>query len=242
MKCEKKGGRLLFVATLLIALCFAISIVADAQKPSAPPKGAPVTSEKAGPPAPEKKGQQAMPGEQKGAQAEKGAEYAACSPEFPGEQIAGLVDFVGVLSSDLPGKLKPVLLNCDLAINNQLLGFLEDMQREIADAEFENEDQEKRFLGEKAKEVEIQLLLVQKPVKESEVKKLVAEIFELRQKSMNDQVAFLEKEAADLKKRLEERKKLKDQIVERKLKEITSEEPPKRVEGGSSGDDKLAWD
>jgi hypothetical protein len=233
MKCLEKGsGHLLFLTTLLIALCFSITIIANAEKPAPSPKAGPTTPEKKGQPV-------AKPGD---AQAKKGAEYAACSPQFPGEQIADMMGFVASLSPDLPDKLKPILLKCDVDVNGQLLGMLEDLQQQVADAQFDNEDQEKRFLDEKAREIEIQVLLTQKPVKEAELKKLVADIFEIRQNNMKDEAAGLEKEAANLKKRVEERQKAKDQIVERKLKEMTSETPPKAAEGGPPGEDKLSWD
>jgi hypothetical protein len=241
MKCLKKGSEhLLFLTTLLIALCFSITIIANAEKPAPPSKAAPAAPEKAGPTTPEKKGQPvAQPGD---AQTKKGAEFAACSPQFPGEQIADMMGFVASLSTDLPGKLKPILLKCDIDVNGQLLGLLEDLQQQVADAQFDNEDQEKKFLDEKAREVEVQILLTQKPFKEAELKKLVGDLFEIRQKDMKDEAAGLEKEAANLKKRVEERQKVKDQIVERKLKEMTSETPPKAAEGGPPGEDKLSWD
>jgi hypothetical protein len=233
MKCLEKGsGHLLILTTLLIALCFSITIMANAEKPAPSPKAGPTTPEKKGQPV-------AKPGD---AQAKKGAEYSACSPQYPGEQIADMMSFTASLSPDLPGKLKPILLKCDVDVNGQLLGLLEDLQQQVADAQFDNEDQEKRFLDEKAREIEIQILLTQKPVKEAELKKLVADIFEIRQQNMKDEAAGLEKEAANLKKRVEERQKAKDQIVERKLKEMTSETPPKPAEGSPPGEDKLSWD
>lgn len=232
MRCSKSGsGHVLFLTTLLVAMCFAIALIADAQSP--PMKSAPTAQEKGAKPAMEKK---AQPPEQ---EAEKAKEYAVCSPEFPGEQIAEMMEFAEIVSKDLPGKLKPVLLKCDLSVNNQLLAFIEDLQQQIAEASFENEEQEKRFLQEKAKEVEIQVLLAQKPAKEAEVKKLVADIFEIRQQNMKDQLGEMEKDAAELKKRVEERQKLKDQIVERKAKEIVGEplQTPAEKEA-----EKLAWD
>jgi hypothetical protein len=235
MKCRKKeGARLVFVTMLLIALCFSITFVANAQKPVPPSKGAPATQEK--------KAQPAAQQGQGGAQAQKGAEYAACSPDFPAAQIADLMDFVATLSKDLPGKLKPVLLKCDVDVNRQLLGFLADMQQNMGDVQFENEDQEKRFLNEKAKEVEVQLVMVQEPIKEAELKKLMSDLFDIKQQDMKDEAAGLEKEAAAIKKRVEERQKLKDQIVDRKLKEMTSENPPKPAEGAAAGEDKLSWE
>lgn len=233
MKCgNNRSGRWFFMTTLLLALCFAVAVVAGAQAPAAP-KTAPAAPEKAVKPAPEKK---ALTPEQ---EEERAKEFAVCSPEFPGEQIAEMMDFVEVISKDLPGKLKPILLKCELVVNNQLLAFVEELQQEIAEATFDSEEQEKRFLEEKAKEVEVQVLLAQKPVKEADLKKLVAEIFDIRQQNMKDQVAEMEKDASELKRRVEERQKLKDQIVERKVKEITGEPPQTAAEKEA---EKLAWD
>jgi len=241
--CKKESGHLFFLTTLLIALCFSITIVAYAEKPTPPSKGTPAAPEKAGPPSLDKKDQPAMPKEKGAAEAEKGMEYAACSPEFPGEQITEMMSFVESLSPDLPGKLKIVVLQCDFNVNGRILGFLEHLQQQVAEAQFGNEDQEKRFLDEKAKEVEIELLLTQKPLKETELKKLVADVFEIRQKNMAAEAASLEKEAADLKKRVEERQKLRDQIVERKVKEVAAGEATQKApEGGAPDRDNLSWD
>jgi hypothetical protein len=239
--CKKETGHLFFVATLLIALCFAITMVADAQKPAPPAKGAPAAPEKAGTPSMEKTNQPATQ-EKGGAEAEKGMEYAACSPQFPGEQIAEMMEFASSLSSELPGKLRAIVMQCDFNTNSRILGILENLQGQVAESQFETEDQEKRFLAEKAKEVEIELLLTQKPIKEAELKKLLSDIFEIRQKNMTDEAAALEKEAADLKKRVDERQNLKDQIVERKSKEISGETSKKAAEGGTPERDKLSWD
>ncbi|HMK34300.1 MAG TPA: hypothetical protein VK463_04475 [Desulfomonilaceae bacterium] len=236
------GGRAIVCVVALAALCFfcVTAMTAHAQQPASPSKQQPGAQEKAKSQVPAKAAQP-QPVEQAAGTDQKGDDYAACSPVFPGEQIAEMMNFVAVLSADLPGKLRPIVLKCDFAVNSQILGFLENLQEEIADAEFQNEDQEKNFLAEKAKEVEIQLALVQKPVNESEIKKLVGDIFEFRQKSMRNHAADLEKEAADLKKRVEEREKLKDQIVEKKAKEISAE-APQTAGAGPSADDKLSWD
>jgi hypothetical protein len=246
MKCwNKEGGYMLSVIVPLIALCFLFSTAASAQKHARQVKGTPAP-EKVSPANAKTNEQAAKPMEEGGPEAKKGMEYAACSPDFPGEQIDQLLNFAASLSPDLPNKLKPILMKCDFGVNDQLLGVLERAQEQVAQSQFDNKDQEKRFLHEESEEVEIQLLLAQKPVKEAEVTKLVGDLFDIKQKNMKDEAASLKKQAADLKKRIEERQKLKDQIVARKVKEISSPAPQPAAqaeeEGPPSKPDKLSWD
>jgi hypothetical protein len=175
------------------------------------------------------------------------AEYAMCSPSFPGEQVAVLMQFVKFLAPDLVPKLRSLLLKCDVELNNLLLAFIEDLQEEIASSEFDSDEQQQLFLTEKAKELEIQLVLLQKPVNQEELKKLVSEQFDLRHKRMQAHLTDLEKEVAALKQRVHEREDLKDQIVAQRVKDIldmprqrAAKEETSKEE--ASMDDKLFWD
>ncbi len=169
-------------------------------------------------------------------------EYAACSPDFPGEQIAEMMEFAAELSPPLADKLKPVLLKCDLKVNTQLLTFIELVQAEIASMDFESEQQEKLFLSQKAKEIEAEILLTQEPVNQAELKKVISELFELRQQGMQAYLATVSKEVDDLKKRVDERAKLKDKIVEKKMKELQGDRQESSQAKSSTDNDPLMWD
>ncbi len=177
---------------------------------------------------------------------DKVEEFAVCSPAFPGEQIVEMMEFTAKLSPKAAEKLRPILLKCDLDVNNELLGFLEDMQNEVADAQFDNEEQEKLFLAEKGKEIEAQLAVVQKPVNEGDLKMVVSELFDMKQASLKGHLADLEKETEQVKKRIAEREKLKGQIVDRKIKEMASsvEQPAQQKAQGekAQAEDPLDWD
>lgn len=174
--------------------------------------------------------------------AEPGEEYAACSPVYSGKEISAMESFLRELSPELGAKVKPILLKCDFKVNDQLLTTIAAVQEEMGETDFLNPEEEADFRQEKAKEIEIQVLLSQQPVNQAELKKLVTELFEIRQKSLNSELADLEKQAEMLKKRIEERKKLKDQITDRKVKELVSGEPPASEGKEPPPPDPLAWD
>jgi hypothetical protein len=218
--------RLLIVTALTLVLCWSFLLISDAKQP-APQQGAgDPAADKATPP--EKKG---TPASQKEAAppGEKGTDYDACSPVYPGEQIAQMMTFAKALSPELPGKLRPILLKCDVDVNNQILEFMEALQLEVSSLEFQNEQQEIDFLAEKAKEIEIELLLTEKPVKEAELKKLVTDLFYLLQKRLKVHAEDLDLEAKELKKRIEERENMKDQIVDKKIQGIKDMEKQGQV-------------
>jgi hypothetical protein len=233
---------------MLLSLVFCLALAAHAeQKPAtkstapaiekAPPGTPSATTQKGAAPPPEKQSSQAVPGKT-GSKEETAEEYAACSPDFPGEQVMQLMEFAGQISPDLAQRLRTIILKCDFDINNQLLGLLQEIRDEVSDTDFPDAEQQKKFLQTKAKEVELQILLSQKPVNEAEVKNLVDQLFDLRQQEMKDALVDLKKDADTLEKRIDEREKLKSQIVEKKMKEIISGEEAR--EGKSS--DKLSWE
>ncbi len=230
MKYDKGINRYLLILTALtFVLCCSFPLVSDAQKPAPQKKAGDPAADKATPP--EKKDAPATQGE--------GADYDLCSPVFPGEQIAQMMTFAKALSPELPGKLRPVLLKCDVDVNNQLLGFIEALQLEVSALEFLDEGHQLAFLEEKAKEIEIELLLTEKPVKEAELKKLVTELFDLVQKRLKVHAADLDLEAKELTKRIEERDNLKDRIVDKKVQSIKDRGKQGQVE---KSDDTLSWD
>jgi predicted metal-dependent hydrolase len=147
--------------------------------------------------------------------------------------------FAKALSPELPGKLRPILLKCDVEVNNRLLEFIETLQLQVSALEFRNEEQERDFLAEKTKEIEIELLLTEKPVKEAELKKLVTELFDIVQKRLRVHAADLDLEAKELKKRIEERDSLKDRIVDKRIQNLKDRQKQGQV--GKTGD-RLSWD
>lgn len=213
----------------VVALLFFCSLVADAQ-----PKGA---SEIKGAPA---GSTQAKKGESKTTTGEPGEEYAACSPNYSGEEIKAVEAFLAEFSQDLAMKTKQILLECDFRVNDRLLAFIKELQEEMADIEFASAEEEKEYRQEKAKEVEVQIALSKQPVDEAGLKKLVGELFDLRQKGMKSELADLEKQAEMLKKRIAERQQLKDKIVDRKTQELAGGAGP--TEGEEAPTDPLAWD
>jgi len=229
-----------FCLSLMALLIFSVAGLASAQKADKPA----AAQEKA---APQPKVAAPSPAQEPaGAPKDKAEEYAVCSPAFPGEQIAEMMEFTTKLSPGVAEKLRPILLQCDLNVNNQLLGFLEDLQNEVADTQFDNEEQEKIFLAEKGKEIEAQITVLQKPLNEAELKKVVSELFDMKQAGLKGHLADLEKEAEQVKKRIAERDKMKAQIIDRKTKEMAApmEQPPqqKAQDQQPQTEDPLAWD
>jgi hypothetical protein len=222
------------IGILAVALLFVCSLVAEAQQKGAPEKkGAPAAAPQAAKPdvkapAPSTTGQ-------------PGDEYAGCSPDYASEEIKAMEAFVAELSPELTPKFKAILLKCDFKANDDLLGYISSLQEDMADMEFANAEQEKEYRQEKAKEVEVQIVLSQKPVDQAELKKLVGDLFDLRQKGMQFELADLEKQVELLKKRVGERQQLKDKIVDRKAKELTAGEQPE-AEGKEPPPDPLGWD
>jgi hypothetical protein len=222
------------VGILAVALLFVCSLVAEAQqKGAADKKGAPAASSEAAKPdvkapAPATTGQ-------------PGDEYAGCSPDYDSEEIKAMEAFVAELSPDLTPKFKAILLKCDFKANDELLGLITSLQEDMADMEFASAEQEKEYRQEKAKEVEVQIILSQRPVDQAALKKLVGELFDLRQKGMQYELEDLEKQVELLKKRVAERQQLKDKIIDRKAKELTAGEQP-AAEGKEPPPDPLSWD
>jgi hypothetical protein len=167
--------------------------------------------------------------------------YATCSPDYSGREIFAMEQFLSAFSPELVEKMKPILLKCDFKVNDQLLTTVAAVKEEKAETEFANAEQEKEFLQAKGKEIAVQIVLSQQPVDRTELKKLLEELFEIRQNGMKSELASLEKQAALLKKRIDERKKLKDRITDRKAKELTQREHPKAA-GKGPVTDPLAWD
>jgi hypothetical protein len=223
--------------TLLILSVAGPAAAQKADKPAAPQEKAAPQPKVAAP------GQAA---ESPGAPADKMEEFAVCTPAFPAEQIVEMLEFTKKLSPQAAEKMRPILLQCDFNVNNQLLGFLEDLQNEVADTQFDNEEQEKLFLSEKGKEIEAQITLLQKPVNDAELKKVVSDLFDMKQATLKGHLADLEKEADQVKKRIAEREKLKSQIIDRKTKEMAApmEQPPqqKAQDQQPQASDPLAWD
>jgi hypothetical protein len=154
--------------------------------------------------------------------------YAVCSPKFSGQQIDTLLQFLKGLAPEKFPQLEEILLKCDFAANETLLQFITDLKAEIEQAKFINPEFKKLFEREKIKELEVQLALAEPTINDSQLRSLVSEIFDLRQQT-------LERAEADLKNRIEERKKLKDQIIEEKAKELKGESKP-------PASDELKWD
>ena len=147
--CDRGINRYLIIVTALaLVLCCSFPLVSDAQQPAPEKKAGDPAKDKATPP--EKK--DAPASQEEGAPlGEEGADYDSCSPVFPGEQIAQMMMFAKALSPELPGKLRPILLKCDVEVNNRLLEFIETLQLQVSALEFRNEEQERDFLAEKAK-------------------------------------------------------------------------------------------
>lgn len=229
LKIVTKAGQFFVVAAFAASLLLMSNAALAAEKKAAPQKGS-----------------EAKTAEQKAAPAattptESGEEYAACSPEFSDEQIVSITQFLKELSPELVPKIRAILLKCDFKVNDDLLSTLTSVQEEMAGTEFGSPEQERAFREEKIKEIEIQMVLTQKPVNQAELKKLVGELFEMRQKGMKSELADLEKQADLLKKRIEERQKLKEQITDRKAKELASG-AHSAEEGKEPPQDPLSWD
>jgi hypothetical protein len=221
---------------LTVVFYCSFPLVSDAQQPAPQKSAADPAADKTTPP--EKK--EAPASQKEGAHSgDKTADYDSCSPVFPGEQIAQMMAFAKALSPDLPDKLRPILLKCDVEVNNQLLEFIEAQQLKVSALEFRDEEQELDFLAEIAKEIEIELLLTEKPVKEAELKKLVTELFDIVQKRLTVHAVDLDLELGELKKRIEERKNLKDRIVDKKIESIKDRGKQDRMEKPG---DSLFWD
>ncbi len=233
-KIVTRTGQLFAIVAIAAVLLFVCSLVAEAQQKGAPEKKA---APAAGPEA--KKPEQKAPAPS--TPAEPAEEYAACSPDYSGDEIVAITEFVAEFSPDLAAKFRPILLKCDFKVNDNLLGFIAELQEEMSDMEFATPEQEKEFRQEKAKEIEIQMALNQQPVNQAELKKLVGDLFELRQKGMKAELADLEKQAETLKKRIEEREKLKDKIAEQRAKELAASLDQSETEGKEPADP-LSWD
>jgi hypothetical protein len=228
-----KTGQLFAIVAVVAALLFVCSLVAEAQQKGAPEKkGAPAAAPEA------KKAEPKAPAPS--TPAESGEEFAACSPDYSSDEIAEMAVFLAEFSPDLAAKFKPIVLKCDFKVNDNLLGAIAEVQEEMADMEFVNAQQEKEYRQEKTKEIEIQIALAQQPVNQADLKKLVGELFDLRQRSMKAELVDLEKQVEALKKRIEEREKLKDKIAERRAKELAVGETHETEV--KEPVDPLAWD
>ena len=182
LKIVTKAGQFFAVAAVAVSLLLVCNAALAAEK-----KAAPQTAS------------EAKTSEQKAAPAattpaEQGEDYAACSPEFSDEQITGATSFLKDLSPELVPKVREVLLQCDYKVNDDLLTTLTSIQEELAGMEFGSAEQESEFRREKIKEIEIQVALAQKPVNQGELKKLVGDLFEMRQKGLKAELADLEKQ------------------------------------------------
>ncbi len=215
-----KTGQFFAIVAAVTALLFVCGPATAAERKGAPEKKAPpVATTSAG----------------------TGEEFAACSPDYSDKQILAMAKFVGQLSPELVLKVRPILLKCDFKVNDRLLTTIAEIQDEMDEIEFASPEQEKEFRQEKAKEIEIQIVLTQKPINQAELKKLVGDLFEIRQKNMKSALADLEKQVELIKKRIEERQKLKDRITERKAKELVTGEQPE-ADDKEPPNDPLAWD
>jgi hypothetical protein len=223
LKIVPKSGQFFLLVAVAAALLVLCNLALAAEKKAAPA----AVSE-------------AKHSEQK-ATADSVEEYAACSPEYSDKQIQDITKFISELSPGLVPKMREILLRCDFKVNNDLLGTLTSVQEELAGMDFSNAEQAKEFRQEKSKEIEIQIALAQTPVNQGELKKLVGELFDFRQRSMKHELADLEKQAEMLKKRIEERQKLKEQITDRKIKEIATG-AHSSPEGKEPAHDPLSWD
>ncbi len=168
-------------------------------------------------------------------------QYAACSPQFPAEQIADMVAFVAQISPELPDKVRPILLKCDLNVNSQLLEFLERIQEEVALVEFDDDAQEKLYLQEKTKQIEAELILLNKPINDANLKLVVGQLFELRQQGLKQYIERIQKDLDEAKTRVAKRESNKEKIVDKKAKELID-----IVQGGSKAenpeDDDMDWE
>jgi hypothetical protein len=238
MRCGKIAS---ILVSLVLALCLAGGMCLAQQKPATPAPAPPAAA----------KDQQPAAGQIGGKTTpEQAKEFAACSPAFPGEQISEMMEFAVSLSPELPAKLKPVLMKCDFEVNNRILAFIEDAQEELASLPADDPEAQKMLTQTKAKEMETELILAVKPVNEKELQRVVGDLFEIRNNAMKARLKDLEEETKEIKARLDERKQMKDQIVGKKMKELTSDEPPQQAMSGAPGSkpeaapkpDKLSWD
>ncbi len=223
-----RTGLVLAIATVAAALLCVCSVATAAEK-----KAAPTAVSEA------KKPEQKAPAAT--VAAEPGEEYAACSPDHSDKEILAATKFLGELSPELVVKVRTILLKCDFKVNDDLLNAIGAVQEEMAGTEFANAEQAKEFRQEKTNEIEIQIALIQKPVDQAELKKLVGNLFEIRQRSMKAELADLERQAELLKKRIEERQKLKAQITDRRVKDLVSGQQ-RPTEGEEPPHDPLSWD
>lgn len=168
-------------------------------------------------------------------------QYAACSPAFPAEQIADIVAFVANISPELPDKVRPILLKCDLEVNTQLLEFLERIQEEVAAVEFDDDEQEKLYLQEKAKQIEAELILLSKPINEANLKQVVGQLFELRQQGLKQYIDRIQKDLDEAKQRVDKREQNKQKIVDKKAQELIDIIERTSKSAGSEDDD-MDWD
>lgn len=221
-----KTGQLFAIGVLAVALFFACSLVAEAQQ-----KAAPAT----------KKGETKAPTPAPVTTGGSAEEYSGCSPDYSAEEIKAMEEFVADLAPDLVSKLKPILLKCDFKVNDELLNFITALQEEMADMEFDNDEQEKEYRLEKSRELAVHIALSQQPVDQAELKKLVGELFDIRQKTLKADLADLEKQVEMLKKRIAEREQLKDKIIDQKMKDLAAGAQAE-TEGKEPPTDPLAWD
>lgn len=223
MKTVTKTGQFLSLVAVTAALLVLCGVALAAEKKAAP---AAVSEAKSS--------------EQKQA-VQPGEDYAACSPEYSSDQILTITKFLEELSPGLVPKVREILLRCDFKANDDLLSTITAVQEELAGTEFANAEQAKEFRQEKIKEIEIQVALAQNPINQEDLKKLVDELFDFKQRSLKYELADVEKQAQLLKKRIDERQKLKEQIRDRKIKELTSG-ARSAPEGKEPAQDPLSWD
>jgi len=213
MKCRvHRIGSFSFWAVIILALAINYGFAAEPKAKAGPSKVV-------------------APENEKGAKAgeDETAKYAICSPKYSSQQIAALIKFVEGFSPETTPKLDAILLRADFQVNCRLLDFIAALKSQLEQSKFTNPEDKKLFEQEKVKELQIHVAIFEPTINEKEVKKLVSDLFEIRQKS-------LERLADRLKKRVGEREKLKDQIVEQKVKELVGGTKSSRA------GDSLKWD
>lgn len=150
----------------------------------------------------------------------------ACSKKYAPDAIAVLIKFAKGLSADSAKRFEETFKKCDVKVNDQMLDLL-DAMRVKADEDEDSENKDKMVLlnQQRDKEFQIEVLAVQKPLNEAELKKVVTELFDINQKIKKADLDAAAKDMETYKKTIEDREKNKARIIERKIESLKTPDP-----------------
>lgn len=162
-------------------------------------------------------------GSDKKAQADKPTKPSVVSPPPTFTEMEGkiLLDFLGSISPEARGQASKIVERKG-KLADDLLGTISEMKATIAQMRREDVEPEREqlYIKEKLKEVEMITLFDSSPIDRDKARKILADIFDIRQAVRKIDIDRMAQTLSLMKKGQDEREKIKDRILETKLKSL----------------------